>query len=63
MRKCLFHLFLLVLSFLAFSCAKEKPYRIAVSQPSQDYWRAKMNAEILSETILHDNVEVEIRSA
>ncbi|MDE6311123.1 MAG: substrate-binding domain-containing protein [Muribaculaceae bacterium] len=57
------YLFLIFISLLSFSCSKEKPYRIAVSQPSQDDWRAKMNAEILREIILHDDVEVEIRSA
>lgn len=44
-------------------CGEEKKYRIGVSQCSQDDWRMKMNDEINRETMFHDDVIVEIRSA
>ncbi len=37
--------------------------RIGVSQPSQDDWRSKMNDEIHREIMLHEDADVEIRSA
>lgn len=45
------------------SCAHDKTYRIGVSQCSEDDWRKKMNDEINREVMLHDDVDVEIRSA
>ncbi len=47
----------------ASSCGREKKYKIAVSQCSEDDWRKKMNDEINREVMLHDDVEVEILSA
>lgn len=44
-------------------CAQEKKYRVGISQCSSDAWRSKMNEEVVREEMLHDNVEVEIRSA
>ncbi len=52
-----------IISFGMSSCHKERLYRIGVSQCSSDDWRNKMNEEIHRECILHDDVEVEIRSA
>lgn len=49
--------------FILCSCKEEKVYRIGVSQCSDDDWRAKMNEEINREMFLHNNAEVEIRSA
>lgn len=45
------------------SCAPEKKYRIGVSQCSSDDWRDKMNEEMLREIMLHEDAEIEIRSA
>lgn len=45
------------------SCKKRDVYRIAVSQCSSDDWRDKMNEEVKREAMLHDDVEIEIRSA
>lgn len=45
------------------SCGSDRKYRIGVSQCSQDDWRAKMNDEINREIMLHEDAEVEIRSA
>ncbi len=57
-------LLLLAAVLFAFaSCQEKKTYRIGVSQCSSDDWRNKMNEEINREVILHDDVEVEIRSA
>jgi ABC-type sugar transport system substrate-binding protein len=57
-------LLLFVATALIFaSCQEKKTYRIGVSQCSSDDWRNKMNEEIHREVILHDDVEVEIRSA
>lgn len=44
-------------------CREKKIYKIGVSQCSSDDWRSKMNDEILREMLLHDDAEVEIRSA
>lgn len=52
---------LIILCLVA--CREQKTYRIAVSQCSSDDWRSKMNEEILREAMLHNEVEVEIRSA
>lgn len=58
-------LFLFILMIFAgfCSCREKHVYRIGVSQCSSDDWRNKMNDEILREILLHDDVEVEIRSA
>lgn len=58
-------------SFLIFSllliltagCGQKKIYKIGISQCSTDDWREKMNEEVIREAILHDDVEVVIRSA
>lgn len=44
-------------------CNRQEKFKVGVSQCSSDDWRNKMNEEILREVMLHDNVEVEIRSA
>ncbi len=44
------------------SCSHEKKYRIGISQCSSDDWRSKMNDEVMREAMLHEDVEVEIRS-
>ncbi len=41
----------------------EKKYKIGVAQCSGDYWRVKTNEDLQRELLLHDDVEVEIRSA
>ncbi len=56
-------LLLFALLFLLNACNSEKTYKIGVSQCSSDDWREKMNEEINRETILHENLDVEIRSA
>lgn len=54
-------LFLLII--LLAGCSQNRPYRIGVSQCSQDDWRTKMNEEINREVMFHEDAEVEIRSA
>ncbi len=61
LRVALFSLSLLLLS--AIGCDNPTVYKIGVSQCSADDWRTKMNDEINRETMLHDDVVVEIRSA
>lgn len=58
------HLLLLLaaMACLAGCHRPDKIYRIGVSQCSDDEWRNKVNEEIRREAMLHDNVEVEIRS-
>lgn len=58
-------LLLITITLLLFnaSCHKERTYKIGISQCSSDDWRDKMNQEVKLEAMLHDNVEVEIRSA
>ena len=53
----------LCIAAFAAGCSQPKKYKIGISQCSSDDWRKKMNEEILREAMLHDNVEVEIRSA
>ena len=63
MRKYLY-LFFCLFSIVPFvSCKEKKTYKIGVSQCSSDDWRDKMNDEIMREIMLHDDAEVEIRSA
>ena len=54
---------LLLLMLLLVGCQSEHKYKIGVSQCSQDDWRMKLNDEIMREALLHDSIEVEIRSA
>lgn len=61
--KMLALLMLVVIAFLLPACAREKIYRIGISQCSQDDWRRKMNDEINREAMFHEDVAVEIRSA
>lgn len=53
----------IILIFLMTGCNGGKVYKIGISQCSSDDWRSKMNEEIELEAMLHDDVEVEIRSA
>ena len=41
----------------------DKEFRIGVSQCSDDAWRRQMNGEILRETFMYGNVDVEFRAA
>lgn len=47
------------------ACGREgtNKYKIGVSQCSGDYWRVKTNEDLKRELLLHDDVELEIRSA
>lgn len=45
------------------ACSPSPRYKIGVSQCSSDDWREKMNDEIRREILIHDEAEVEIRSA
>ena len=53
----------LALLFILSGCTEVKPYRIGVSQCSEDDWRMKLNDEINREIMFHEDAEVEIRSA
>ncbi|MDE6578573.1 MAG: substrate-binding domain-containing protein [Muribaculaceae bacterium] len=59
----IFPLFIILL--LTGGCQKsaKKQYRIGVSQCSGDYWRVKTNEDFKRELLLHDDVDLEIRSA
>lgn len=60
----IFCLFIVCMTLCLFpSCREQKKFKVGISQCSSDDWRKKMNEEILREVMLHDNVEVEIRSA
>ena len=62
MRKTLLCLIALIAVFS--SCSKrEKTYRIAVSQCSEDIWRDKLNNELKIGTYFHDDVELRFASA
>ena len=62
MRKTILCLIALIAVFS--SCSKrEKTYRIAVSQCSEDIWRDKLNNELKIGTYFHDNVELLFASA
>lgn len=62
MRKTILCLIALIAIFS--SCSKrEKTYRIAVSQCSEDIWRDKLNNELKIGTYFHDNVELLFASA
>lgn len=45
------------------SCTEKKKFVIAVSQCSEDIWREKLNDELLTGAMLHDNVELRLASA
>lgn len=51
------------LSLVFYGCTENRTYKIGVSQCSRDDWRMKMNDEINREIMLHEDAEVEIRSA
>lgn len=63
MKRVIFAVTSILFLFAAIGCRPKKVYRIAVSQCSSDDWRTKMNEEVMLEALLHDDVEVEIRSA
>jgi ABC-type sugar transport system substrate-binding protein len=63
MKRLLQWLTYILITLSLMGCAREKTWRIGVSQCSQDDWRAKMNDEILREIMMHEDAEVEIRSA
>lgn len=64
MKKSVLYLFVITfLSIALAACSDNKTYKIGVSQCSQDDWRSKMNDEINREIMLHEDAEVEIRSA
>lgn len=52
-----------LLMLLFTGCKSSPKYRIGISQCSDDDWRRKMNDEIFRESMLHSDIEVEIRSA
>lgn len=52
------------LLFLSVACSrKEADYTIAVSQCSEDDWRAQMNKEILQEALFYPGVNIEVYQA
>lgn len=57
------HLLLLVLCLFVTTACKEKKYYIGVSQISNSDWRQKMNAELMREAQLYENLEIKILSA
>lgn len=63
MYKTVFARLLIFLFVGLFSCSEPHVIRIGVSQPSHDDWRTKMNDEIHREIMLHEDADVEIRSA
>ncbi|MDE6273237.1 MAG: substrate-binding domain-containing protein [Muribaculaceae bacterium] len=54
--------FLCLMTGLA-SCSDRKRVKIGVSQCSYDDWRMKLNEEMYRESLLHENLDLEIRSA
>lgn len=56
-------LLLLICALLGLCACEKKKYYIGVSQISNSDWRQKMNAEILRESRLYENLEVKILSA
>ncbi|MDE5895976.1 MAG: substrate-binding domain-containing protein [Muribaculum intestinale] len=64
MKKLSIYLFIITfLTTVLAACSDSRIYKIGVSQCSQDDWRSKMNDEINREIMLHEDAEVEIRSA
>lgn len=62
-RLLTFMLGMWALTLTLFSCHKEKGYRIAISQCSDDDWRHLLNEQIEREMMFHPEATVEIRSA
>lgn len=61
-RTCLIFILTLILGLLCSCDSEEKgKYTIGVSQCSDDLWRQTMNNEILLETSINQNIEVDIR--
>lgn len=55
---------MLFATVFAVGCSgSDKEFRIGVSQCSDDAWRRQMNGEILRETFMYGNVDVEFRAA
>lgn len=55
---------MICLLLLSVACSrKEADYTIAVSQCSEDDWRAQMNKEILREALFYPGVNVEVYQA
>ncbi len=50
-------------TLLLASCSHEKRVKVGVSQCSYDDWRLKLNEEMQRENLLHENLDLEIRSA
>ncbi|MCH5239620.1 MAG: substrate-binding domain-containing protein [Muribaculaceae bacterium] len=63
MKKRLIYLFSLLLLLISAACTEKKTYKIGIAQCSSDDWRSKWNQEVILESLLHDDVEIEIRSA
>lgn len=63
MKRLLPSLIAFLFLFLICGCKEQKVYRIGISQCSSDDWRDKMNDEVMREAMIHEDVEVEIRSA
>ena len=63
MKKYLFALFGVLSLILTCACHNRATFKIGISQCSSDDWRDKMNNEVIREAMLHDDVEVVIRSA
>ena len=63
MNRFLSHSLLLGILLILSGCTESRPYKIGVSQCSQDDWRMKMNDEINREIMFHEDATVEIRSA
>ena len=55
---CIFLFILIIVG----GCTQKKNFKIGISQCSSDDWRNKMNEEIILESLLHDDIEIEIRS-
>lgn len=53
----------ITLSLFLSCCGEKEKYKIGVSQCSSDDWRSKMNEELLLESMVHDDIVIEIRSA
>ena len=64
MKRLFASLFIVLLLLMVLnSCGESKVYKIGISQCSSDDWRSKMNEEIMREAMLHDDIEVVIKSA
>lgn len=63
MKKFTVLLFIISLFISLCGCQEKKTYKIGISQCSYDDWRSKLNQEVLREAMLHNDVDVEIRSA